>query len=35
MSETETFLTQAATLLGPRGLTSDPDIVLPWLTGLT
>ena len=26
------FLDQAAALLGPRGLTSDPDLLAPWLT---
>ena len=26
------FLTAAAALLGPRGLTRDPDLVTPWLT---
>lgn len=26
------FLSEAAALLGPRGLTSDPDLVGPWLT---
>ena len=26
------FLTEAAALLGPRGLTRDPDLVGPWLT---
>ena len=28
----QTFLTEAAALLGPRGLTADPDLVTPWLT---
>jgi len=28
----ERFLAEAATLLGPRGLTTDPDLVAPWLT---
>ncbi|TCM21538.1 FAD/FMN-containing dehydrogenase [Novosphingobium sp. PhB165] len=26
------FLTEAAELLGPRGLTADPDLLAPWLT---
>ena len=26
------FLTQAAALLGPRGLIRDPDLIAPWLT---
>jgi FAD/FMN-containing dehydrogenase len=26
------FLAAAATLLGPRGLTADPDLLAPWLT---
>jgi len=26
------FLADAAQVLGPRGLTSDPDLVMPWLT---
>ena len=26
------FLEEAAALLGPRGLTRDPDLVEPWLT---
>lgn len=30
--EHETFLTEAAALLGPRGLTRDADLVTPWLT---
>ncbi len=29
---TNSFLEQAADLLGPRGLTADPDLVAPWLT---
>ncbi|KPL67891.1 2-hydroxyacid dehydrogenase [Erythrobacter sp. SG61-1L] len=28
----ETFLTEAEALLGPRGLTRDPDLMEPWLT---
>jgi FAD/FMN-containing dehydrogenase len=28
----ETFLAEAAALLGPRGLTRDADLVTPWLT---
>ena len=28
----EEFLGQAAALLGPRGLTQDPDLLTPWLT---
>lgn len=31
-AETETFLAEAAALLGPRGLTRDADLVTPWLT---
>lgn len=30
--EHETFLAEAAALLGPRGLTRDADLVTPWLT---
>ena len=26
------FLDRAAALLGPRGLTRDPELVRPWLT---
>ena len=29
---TEHFLTEASTLLGPRGLTRDADLITPWLT---
>jgi len=32
MTASDTFLAQAAALLGPRGLTSDPDLMTPWLT---
>ncbi|MCB2059960.1 MAG: FAD-binding oxidoreductase [Novosphingobium sp.] len=32
MSEYEAFLDEAANLLGPRGLTQDPDLLEPWLT---
>ena len=32
MATPETFLTEAAALLGPRGLTCDPDLLDPWLT---
>ncbi len=28
----DTFLVEAAALLGPRGLTCDPDLLNPWLT---
>ena len=28
----ETFLAEAAALLGPRGLTRDADLITPWLT---
>ena len=28
----ETFLAEAARLLGPKGLTTDPDDMAPWLT---
>ncbi|MEQ8411437.1 MAG: FAD-binding oxidoreductase [Erythrobacter sp.] len=28
----KTFLDEAAELLGPRGLTNDPDLMEPWLT---
>ena len=31
-AHTEAFLGQAAALLGPRGLTQDPDLLTPWLT---
>lgn len=27
-----TFLAEAAALLGPRGITTDPDLMKPWLT---
>jgi len=30
--DTADFLSQAAQLLGPRGLTHDPDFIEPWLT---
>jgi FAD/FMN-containing dehydrogenase len=29
---TDSFLAEAAALLGARGLTADPDLVTPWLT---
>ena len=32
MSTADTFLEQAATRLGPRGLTCDADLIEPWLT---
>jgi FAD/FMN-containing dehydrogenase len=32
MTKTMTFLDAAGELLGPRGLTCDPDLVSPWLT---
>lgn len=32
MNKAETFLKAAASLLGERGLTTDPEIVTPWLT---
>lgn len=32
MTMQETFLEKAADLLGPRGLTRDPELVRPWLT---
>jgi FAD/FMN-containing dehydrogenase len=32
MSNTEAFIEEAAELLGPRGLTTDPELVGPWLT---
>jgi FAD/FMN-containing dehydrogenase len=32
MNSPETFLTRAADLLGPRGLTCDLELVRPWLT---
>ncbi len=32
MPTTDTFLAQAAALLGPRGLTLDADLITPWLT---
>ncbi|MBC2670346.1 FAD-binding oxidoreductase [Novosphingobium piscinae] len=31
-SSQDTFLAAAADLLGPRGLTTDPDLLSPWLT---
>lgn len=32
MDSSEAFLAEATQLLGPRGLTGDPDLVEPWLT---
>jgi FAD/FMN-containing dehydrogenase len=32
MNAHQTFLDEAAARLGPRGLTSDPDLLQPWLT---
>jgi FAD/FMN-containing dehydrogenase len=32
MTEIDAFLTAALTLLGPRGLTQDADLMTPWLT---
>jgi FAD/FMN-containing dehydrogenase len=32
MTTPEPFLEQALALLGPRGLTADPELVAPWLT---
>jgi len=32
MSDSDTFLAEAAELLGERGLTHDPDLMRPWLT---
>ena len=32
MTRNDTFLAAAAALLGPRGLTCDPDLLAPWLT---
>lgn len=32
MTAADEFLTEAASLLGPRGLTTDIDLVEPWLT---
>ena len=32
MTEQDTFLSEAAELLGPRGLTRDPELMQPWLT---
>jgi FAD/FMN-containing dehydrogenase len=32
MDSHETFLRKAADLLGPRGMTQDPELVRPWLT---
>lgn len=32
VSDDQSFLTAAAALLGPRGLTRDADLVTPWLT---
>ncbi|MES2492786.1 MAG: FAD-binding oxidoreductase [Pseudomonadota bacterium] len=31
-TDRQRFLTEASALLGPRGLTTDPDLVAPWLT---
>jgi FAD/FMN-containing dehydrogenase len=32
MNSPETFLARVADLLGPRGMTRDPELVRPWLT---
>jgi FAD/FMN-containing dehydrogenase len=32
MADNSAFLTEAEALLGERGLTRDPDLLLPWLT---
>ena len=32
MSDTEGLLAAAASLLGERGLTRDPELMQPWLT---
>lgn len=32
MTASDTFLAKAATLLGARGLTRDPELMAPWLT---
>lgn len=32
MANSETFLAEAAAVLGPRGLTRDADLLSPWLT---
>ncbi|MYL98261.1 FAD-binding protein [Novosphingobium sp. FGD1] len=32
MTASRSFLDEAAALLGPRGLTQDPDLLSPWLT---
>ncbi len=32
MADTATFLSAASDLLGERGLTTDPDLMAPWLT---
>ncbi len=32
MDETNSFLSEAEALLGPRGITRDADLVTPWLT---
>ncbi len=32
MNDTATFLAESQALLGPRGLTSDPELIAPWLT---
>ena len=32
MNDNDTFLAEAQALLGPRGFTTDADLVTPWLT---
>lgn len=32
MTKSETFLARAAELLGPKGLSTDPSVLSPWLT---
>lgn len=32
MTRNDTFLAEVAALLGPRGLTRDPELMAPWLT---
>ena len=32
MSKTQAFVEEAVSLLGPRGFTTDPELVAPWLT---
>lgn len=32
MTNTETFLSQAGALLGPKGFSTDPSVLSPWLT---